>query len=90
MKNSDSRVASKVAEISACILLFAACLALCNNHGYLYVPVWIMYLLVGSVVLFWSVALLLTFIVWILCLIAKTDKEIEEEKRQSHNDEQWW
>ena len=80
--DSDSKVASKVAEISACILLVAACLALCNNHGYLDVSAWIIYLLVGSVVLFWSVALLLTFIVWVVVVARRIEKEMLEEEQE--------
>ena len=83
----------RVVETSICILLATVCLTLCRSNDILQVPLWIIYLPVGAVVLFWMLALLITFIVWVLCLINEEQQKQEKNSRQNNVDkwteEEW-
>jgi hypothetical protein len=87
---SDSAVASRVREFSGLILLICFWGWVCRAYGYMPIPLWLILTPVTLVVLFWGAAFLLAFIAWVICMARKVDREIEEEKRKSGTDEQWW
>lgn len=85
----DAEVTSKVREVSALVLLICFWGWVCRAYGYMSVPLWLILTPVALVALFWLTVLVLAFIAYVLCIIAKVDKEIEEERRQQNNEDLW-
>jgi hypothetical protein len=81
--NSDAQIAAKAREISVCILLICLCGWLCMVYGYVAVPLWLILIPAGAVLVFWSVAFILAFIVWVIF----TAKQIEEELEKNREEE---
>lgn len=79
----------KVLEISACFLMAAGCLDLCNSQGHLYTPAWISWTLIILPALFWATVLSMTFIVWVLFTIRKVDNDIREKENNCDEEENW-
>ncbi len=61
----------KTVETSASLILVCVILTMLNVYGYMYVPEWIIWLILGAVALFWGTALLLAFLVWVICFILR-------------------
>ena len=87
---SDEDMASRVKGFSGLVLLICFWGWICRIYGYVPIPLWMILTPVTLVVLFWTLALTLSFIAWVICVVKEADREIEEEKRKSHSDEQWW
>jgi len=86
---SDDELYRKVRDVSALILLVCFWGWVCRFYGYVPVPLWLILTPMGLVILFWGSAVLLGFISWVICVVKKIDKEIEEKKRQQNNEELW-
>jgi hypothetical protein len=80
---SNEEMGSRVREISVCILLICLCGWLCRVYGYVAVPLWLILIPAGAVLVFWSVAFILAFIVWVIF----TAKQIEEELEKNREEE---